>query len=258
MATFSERYGYKPVRSALGQYECMDEELRVAIWNFFKQEGTIQSHDSAIAHDFLRIPIGDDLSMILNKDDVIRKRFFKLKWNEVYDYVEFCMSIGKSKLAGRYERNQFQKYVNKFNAMLNREGSAYRLLEDTIVPIIDEREILEVEQASESSEHIRKAVELLANREKPDSENVIKESISAVEYAVRKATDLDIVKGLEKLAIHSQLAQAWKNMYHWSSDEPGVRHAKPEPSEVGMAEARYVLIAASAFVNYLKFKGHPS
>ena len=113
-----------------------------------------------------------------------------------------------------------------------------------------------MEKASEHSEHIRKALGLLANREYPDPENVIKESTSAVEYAVRKATGLDVVRGLEKLAIHSQLAQAWKNMYQWASDEPGIRYAKPQRSKVGIAEARYVLVAASAFVNYLKFKEH--
>ncbi len=44
-------------------------------------------------------------------------------------------------------------------------------------------------------------------------------------------------------------------MYHWASQESGVRHAAPEQSQVGMAEARYVLVAASAFVNYLNSKG---
>ena len=114
---------------------------------------------------------------------------------------------------------------------------------------------IEVEERANSSKHIRKAIELMANRNNPDYENVIKESISAVEYEVREAKGEEIVRGLEKLALHPQLAQAWKNMYHWASQEPGVRHANTEESKVGMAEARYVLIAASAFVNYLKLKG---
>lgn len=251
MTTFSERYGYKPARTALGQYESMDERLRVEIWNLLF--GGLESMKFvSILDDLTNTPITPGFPSI-TPDYAAYK---KLEWNEVYDLVESCMLSKKSAATNKYERNSFQRYVGRFNSMLAEEGSAYRLLNGTIVPIIGEQEIAEVEKASESSEHTRKAIGLLANREHPDPENVIKESVSAVEYAVREATGLDIERGLEKLAIHSQLAQAWKNMYNWASDEPGVRHAKPEPSEVGMAEARYVLVAASAFVNYLKFKGY--
>ena len=139
--------------------------------------------------------------------------------------------------------------------MLTSEGAAYRIIDTNIVPVSNEEEMTEIEKATAKNDHIQKAVGLLANRQNPDPENVIKESISAVEYEVRETTGEDIVKGLEKLAIHPQLAEAWKNMYRWTSDEPGVRHAKPGRSDVGIAEARYVLVAASGFVNYLKFKG---
>ena len=95
MVNFSERYRYKPVRTALGQYESMDNGLRVAIWNFYKQDDTIRLFNSQIAYSFLRIPVGNGLSMILDKDDEIQERFFKLEWNEVYDFVEFCMRMRK-------------------------------------------------------------------------------------------------------------------------------------------------------------------
>ena len=40
-------------------------------------------------------------------------------------------------------------------------------------------------------------------------------------------------------------------MYNWTSDEGGVRHGKEEISQVGLPEARYMVVASSAFVNYL-------
>ena len=229
----------------------MDERLRVEIWNFLFG-GLEAIKFASILDDLTNTPITPGLPVIIPDYEAYKK----LEWNEVYDLVESCILSKKSTVINKHDQNIFQRYVDRFNSLLSEEGSAYRLLGDTIIPIIDKQEIVEVEKASEHSEHIRKALELLANREYPDPENVIKESISAVEYAVRDATGLDIARGLEKIAIHSQLAQAWKNMYNWASDEPGVRHAKPEPSEVGMAEARYVLVAASAFVNYLKSKEH--
>ena len=100
----------------------------------------------------------------------------------------------------------------------------------------------------------KQAVDHLSDRGNPDARNVIKESISAVESAVKVASEdpkADIEKGSKELGLHSQLEQAWKNMYNWTSDEGGVRHGKEEISQVGLPEARYMVVASSAFVNYL-------
>ena len=40
-------------------------------------------------------------------------------------------------------------------------------------------------------------------------------------------------------------------MYNWTSDEDGVRHGIKEAPQVGLPEARYMVVACSAFVNYL-------
>ena len=47
-------------------------------------------------------------------------------------------------------------------------------------------------------------------------------------------------------------------MYNWTSDEGGVRHGKEEISQVGLPEARYMVVACSAFVNYLVSKDSES
>ena len=251
MATFSERYEYKPVRAALGQYESMDEGLRVAIWNFLYNNYMHGDYSDTTENILLNV-IGQPLDLVEHtRIDIVKLRqwYAKIPWNEVYDLLEFCIKYPSQRAP------QLASKEEGVNDILSREGSAYRVVDGLITPISDLQEAIEVEEGANSSKHIRKAIELMANRNNPDYENVIKESISAVEYEVREAKGEEIVRGLEKLALHPQLAQAWKNMYHWASQEPGVRHANTEESKVGMAEARYVLIAASAFVNYLKLKG---
>ena len=131
-------------------------------------------------------------------------------------------------------------------------------------PITSEEELEAIESAAQlpdpfhgASEHIAQAVTLLSNRSTPDFRNAIKESISAVESAVRVAVGdegVDIDKGLEKLALHNQLGQAWKNMFNWTSDEDGVRHGTRGTPQVGLSEARYMVVTCSAFVNYLAVK----
>ena len=43
-------------------------------------------------------------------------------------------------------------------------------------------------------------------------------------------------------------------MYNWTSDEDGVRHAIKGAPQVGLSEASYMVVACSAFVNYLVVK----
>ena len=147
------------------------------------------------------------------------------------------------------------------NALLSKEGSAYRFVGDVIVPITDDGELSAIEAVVQlsgpfhgASQHIRQAVALLSYRDNPDFRNAIKEAISAVESAVQAVAGspkVDIEKGLQQLGLHPQLKQAWSNMYNWTSDEDGVRHGMKGTPEVGLAEARYMVVACSAFVNYL-------
>ena len=161
-------------------------------------------------------------------------------------------------------KHRIKKNTSDANAMLSREGSAYRFVSNVIAPITAEEELAAIEEVVQlsdpfhgASHHITQAVTLLSDRSMPDFRNAIKESISAVESAVRVAagdTKVDIEKGLQKLGFHHQLKQAWNNMYNWTSDEDGVRHTIKGAPQVGISEARYMVVACSAFVNYLVVK----
>ena len=111
-------------------------------------------------------------------------------------------------------------------------------------------------------EHISKANKLLADREKPDYENSIKESISAVEAICeiitgtkgKEATLGNMLKKLEDngVAIHKGLKSAFNILYGYTSDANGIRHA----GDIGgpfstFEEAKFMLVACCAFVNYL-------
>ena len=72
------------------------------------------------------------------------------------------------------------------NIYFKQEYVGYRFVDKIIVPISDQNEITEIEEVLEcryaiERNHISKANILLADRENPDYENSIKESISAVE-----------------------------------------------------------------------------
>ena len=109
--------------------------------------------------------------------DFYRAWYFKASWYEVYDTLEHLLRKRLVKVA-----------TSDANAMLSREGSAYRFVGDVIVPITDREELAVVEAVIQlpgpfhgASQHITQAVTLLSDVTTPISCNAIKESISAVE-----------------------------------------------------------------------------
>ena len=265
MASFSERHGYKP---RVLQFEMMDVRLRNAIWNFLWDHfftGQIPYYRSKLLRRIWGNFLGKlyvDLSDALqnNRDahiDFIREWYFCAEWYEIYDIMEFILGKSLSK-----------ETRDELNSVLSREGSAYRFVGGVIIPLTNAEELTEVETALQhrgqfhvAAQHIKQAVDHLGDRKNPDARNVIKESISAVESAVGVASgdqNASIAKALNKLGLHPQLEQAWKNMYNWTSIEDGVRHGAKEIPLVGLSEARYMMVACSAFVNYLVSKDSES
>lgn len=102
-------------------------------------------------------------------------------------------------------------------------------------------------------DHLEKALTLLSDRKKPDYANSIKESISALESLVQELLGEKGTLGqlIDELDVHPALKKGWKCFYGWTSDEGGIRHGKfGEVLEPGVAEAKYMLVTTSAFINY--------
>ncbi len=163
---FSERYGYKPVREII-QKESMDDALKNSIWNVFKQiiieQGKFTKHSSlpniqdynlytffrAYWITFLKKPLDEMPNTVSNIQKDIYQHFFnQLKWYEIYDLIEFTIDH----LPSDWKKTRYQETLIKLiNAVLERENSAYRIIENKIILITSEQEIQSIEEALEST-----------------------------------------------------------------------------------------------------------
>jgi hypothetical protein len=260
--SFSDRLGITKPRPAL-QIEEMDNALRNGLWQACI-EHLIKAHYESYGYDSIFIEL---MSMIYvdffkqSSDTMpyghemgiqsIRDWFFKAKWWEVYNFLEFLLPIGG------------QIFSERVSTFLEREKSGYRIIDGHFVPITDRIEINSVADATSSAnrfgaarEHLRTAIDLFAKKPHPDYRNSIKEAISAVESAARiisgnpKATLGDALKAInDKMPLHPALREAMNRLYGYTSDEGGIRHALLEESNIDEAEAKFMIVACSAFVN---------
>jgi AbiJ N-terminal domain 4 len=265
--SFSVRYGYEARKSM--QVESMDAPLRNSLWNCvdshlrsMKREGQLGRElpptgtGQKIWHDFFKSPVDEmprnSLSDFMKR---IRAWFMSASWNKVYDFLQFLAPL----------LSRTDKFLADCNYVLERESAGYRFINLRIVPIVSLQEIREVEAAlvqapMPARTHLDAALILLSDRDNPNYRKSVDESISAVEAAVRSLTgnrNALLPDGLKALGeqVHPAQVQGFIKLYGYTSDEGGIRHALTEDSrEVDAADARYMLISCSAFVNYLRSK----
>ena len=88
-----------------------------------------------------------------------------------------------------------------------------------------------------------------------DYQNSIKESISAIEALARivlNKPSATLGALVEQINIHPAFKKATKELYGWTSDEGGIRHAENgKELKIDEKEARYMLVQCSALVNYI-------
>lgn len=153
------------------------------------------------------------------------------------------------------------------NAVLAREHSGYRFVDGQLAPITSATEIGETEEAADRAaakgldgirEQIAQAVRLLGQRPEPDYRNSVKEAISAVEGVVKRVNGsrggglhdaLEVVSA--KIEMHPALKIGLEKLYGYTSDSDGIRHPILEEASVDEAEARFMVVTCSAFVNFL-------
>jgi len=272
---FSERYGFKRVKDVF-QVDSMNEDLRNGLWNallssclerLFPPRTEYDSEDylfsdaasfaQALWRDFLKKPMDEISSRGTHVFMDIKALYSQFDWFRVYDFLEFVIQNDD-------ELDQ-ELFIDSCNEVLKEELSAYRFVGKQIVQITDKVEIDEIEQALHKASpiegvkaHLDSALALLADREKPDYRNSIKESISAVEAVAKliaedpKATlPTALDKLAEKVELHSALKEGFKKIYGYTSDADGIRHAITEKSNVTLDDAKFMLVSCSAFVNYV-------
>ena len=270
---FSERYGYQVSKSI--QYESINDELRIGIWNTVYKIYEIledRNHHKLLCNDiwiqFLKKPLpfnnGFFIMAIYDTKDFI----LKSDWYEVFDFIEFFINL--------FQNDRYKKYIpnklieDSFQNELEKENSGYRIINKKITPITSSVEIESIHNALEVTEteyqsvftHLEKSLNFLANRELPDYKNSIKESISAVEAICcllandKKASLNNALNIIEKkgIKIHSAFKEAIIKLYGYTSDEGGIRHKEFNPTKVYFEDAKFMLVSCTNFINYLIVK----
>lgn len=255
----------------------MPSQLRIALWNVFQHwifddDLPCQSPREQARNVFVYLGWpADEVSYHEHDNRRQLKEWFMdvATWDHVYDFVEWLPVLIMKGTADRYDglkpMHKFVgSYMTELNRTLVREGAPYRLVNAELVPITDDREIAEVSMAistqfSGARQHIAQAATLLAMKPIPDYRNSIKESVSAIESVLKEITstkhaDLpQLLTAFENKhgALHPAFRKAVSALYGWTSDEGGVRHAIFSGVEVDHSDARFMLVACSAFVNFL-------
>ena len=187
-------------------------------------------------------------------DAKINNVFFEQSWEMVFDLYEFiCTMLQRdSQIYGYIEKN--------VNRILEEENVGYRLILGVFSGITNETEVNAIKEIEKipfnrSKRHIEKAIQHLSDRKNPDYHNSIKESISAIESLIKEATKNDtatIQKIDQSFTLHPAFAKAIKQLYGFTSDDAGIRHASNKDSlQVDYSTAQFMLVICSAFIHFL-------
>lgn len=279
--TFSQRKGLKQVRNVM-QIDSIDSELRASLWNALTMfYWDIMTHSYSVSSAELQAesdihtlcrriwisyfirPLDNLPHNWADRYKAIREYFFGCLWNEAYDFIEF---VANNFPASYPNENINENFMNYCNQILVSENSAYRFVNGRITQITSPLEISSIEEAIEANiftpvhQHIETALKMFSDRKSPDYRNSIKESISAVEALCRFITGkpkaslgdaLGLMKKQKEIKLHPTLEIAFDKLYGYTCNETGIRHSLFEEPNLGFGEAQFMLVACSAFVNYL-------
>lgn len=287
--TFSQRIGLIKVRDAI-QVNSLDNETRVALWNVISpylratqhpiRVTTIQDIWMEVFHQAIdSIPKSIAKGAINLADDELRYRFIRESFLSGQWYI--CLDVEEF-IANNENRNRWDEQgigyfgysdvvapkPDEYNAILKKYLVGYRLVNGLLTTITSEDEIVTVESAIKSAgasvrEQLSKALQDLSDRDHPHYAKSVECSISAVESQcciLLREDNVTLGDALNKLErqgvkIHSALKEAFKKLYGFTSNDAGIRHGAIQPSDVDQDLAKFMLVACSAFVNYLISKG---
>lgn len=265
---FSDRNGIKSENTQI-QYKEFDDHTRFSLINLVNMifNAIYQNRNDSEQSEqiFLKKILSQVYMEVVDFSEYVRKRrvFELIKDTILCDDYDSVLTLIEY-ICQQFSGASHHDCSAEFNDIFQQEYVGYRFINEKIVPITDENEIDSIEDAMDTqyesiNNHLSKAVSLLSDRQNPDYENSIKESISAVEAMCvsilgKDATLGASLKQLEKdgVIIHPSLKSAFEKLYGYTSDAKGIRHA----GNIGGAsstfeEAKFMLVSCSAFINYL-------
>ena len=277
---FAEEFGFAPAKAI--QIDGIDSKLRNRLYNLITDEIKGWREPDNI-YAILVDQLGGIVFHNYHDEQFVKSHLLNgdgSNWYAIYEILNlYFFNVSKLNDAefNYYYRNDYytqtQKHLNWFakriNKILEEEKSGYRIVNNRVAKITDKKEIESVEESISNPYgavgiHIKKALELYSDRESPDYENSIKESISAVESMCcvitgesgAQATLGKMLKSIESkgITIHSAQKEAFSKLYGFTSDAGGIRHGSIDFTNAPSEDALYMLISCSAFVNYLTAK----
>jgi hypothetical protein len=270
--TFEQAEGAEPLPSQLKLRE-VSRELRARLWSVFHQLLTEAREKSPwelkdqlegilpdILYDWHVIrcfePADEFVPSYEYWLDELKPLFMEGHYKKVFGFLQWVL---------RHETELYGLDIG-VDVALRKSRAAYALFEnDTIIPIGSdaERETLARAFADVAASefhgartHLRNAgSELTAGNHGPS----IRESIHAVEAVARvlepeaKTLGPALAKLGKSVRIHPALRNGFSNLYGFTNDEEGIRHALlDEPvAQVDETDALYMLGSCAAFVSYL-------
>ena len=264
---FAERMGFEPERIAL-QSEALDEPTRNALWNTYLRvlEYLERQRTYGEPYPYEKFAAAAWSYYFENPSDSFEVGRARLKvratvlegdWWKALDLIEWLIRISDD-----IEDGLAAQFATQINVDLEKYLVGFRVIDGRMVEVSSEVEVTTIEAAlptagTNARKHLKRAIEMLSNRESPQYAKVIHESISAVESTVREITGERMLgPGLKKLAqagvpIHPALESGWNKLYGFTSDADGIRHALIREEDSDQALAIYYLVSCSAFINLL-------
>jgi|WetSurMetagenome_2_1015567.scaffolds.fasta_scaffold107148_2 hypothetical protein len=281
MASFSERYGYtKPSEVLIREH--ITPEIQNAICNCYDRlknrffiSGLHRGENPYIDMEqytwtyFLNLresEFGDEMNYHTVAISLINDK--SNPWYEKIKLIEFTIKYLYSFCKNNISYNSiFDDFISDLNSEFKRLNFAYRIIDNIVIEVTSEEEITTIQETLQNKNgtikmHIDDALKL-CSPSKPDYRNSIKESISAVEVFCKAKTDKDTLgdalKNLEKsdIIIPQTLKNAFIKLYAYTNDpKVGIRHAlmNDDTYTPKAEEAIFMLVACSAFINYLTKK----
>jgi len=286
---FSQRNGKRPVKSIL-QVESIDTDLKNRLWNIIRDDFLDRFDDAFVGNtthkgaicriiwkEFLKRPVDnipkyEDGSLgtyYPYANGVIKsiKEWYEFKsiWYDIYDFLEFLIDIKEPCINPDVLQSIKIDFTKECNEALEQEFAGYRIINNQVIQITSEEEIQTLEEASSLtgklnivSIHLKTALALLGDRKKPDYRNSIKESISGVESITKIISNnpkdslgsaIDEIKS--RIKIDPSLEKGLKQIYGYTSNADGIRHALTDVTDCDFEDAKFMLVSCSAFINYL-------
>lgn len=261
---FSDRTGIKPVNTQI-QTKDFDQRTRVALANVCSD--AIRWYQNVVFDGSTELK---KVYAAILREVYIQDRVAPESVNEtfaekcIYDTIHLDEYDDVLTLIEYFAEKLGEPVPTAFNTVFEKECVGYRFVAGKITPITDDTEVKAIEESlrsphNEVNVHLKKALSFLSDRDMPNYENSVKESISAVERMCsiilgKSATLGDALKKLEAggVTIHSALKGAFEKLYGYTSDASGIRHAgQLGGKDTTFEEAKFMLVSCSAFVNYL-------